>query len=66
MRTGAECTIEALKDAGVKTIFGLPGGTVLDLFDQLARAPFEFFLVRHEPIWLMAMPAQQESPVAVS
>ena len=48
MRTGAECTIDALKDAGVKTIFGLPGGTVLDIFDQLARAPFEFFLVRHE------------------
>ena len=48
MRSGAECTIDALKAAGVKTIFGLPGGTVLDLFDQLARAPFEFFLVRHE------------------
>jgi acetolactate synthase-1/2/3 large subunit len=48
MRSGAECTIDALKDAGVKTIFGLPGGTVLDLFDQLVRAPFEFFLVRHE------------------
>ena len=48
MRSGAECTIDALKAAGVKTIFGLPGGTVLDLFDQLARAPFEFFLVHHE------------------
>ena len=48
MRSGAECTVDALKQAGVKTIFGLPGGTVLDLFDQLARAPFEFFLVRHE------------------
>ncbi len=48
MRSGAKCTIDALKDAGVKTIFGLPGGTVLDLFDELARAPLEFFLVRHE------------------
>jgi acetolactate synthase-1/2/3 large subunit len=48
MRSGAKCTIDALKDAGVKTLFGLPGGTVLDLFDELARAPLEFFLVRHE------------------
>ena len=48
MRTGAECVIDALKDAGVDTVFGLPGGTVLDIFDELARAPFEFFLVRHE------------------
>ena len=48
MRTGAECTIDALKDAGVTTLFGLPGGTVLDLFAQLYHAPFEFVLVRHE------------------
>ena len=48
MRSGAKCTIDALKDAGVKTIFGLPGGTVLDLFAELYHAPFEFFLTRHE------------------
>ncbi len=48
MRTGAECTIDALKDAGVKTVFGLPGGTVLDIFARLYHAPFEFVLVRHE------------------
>jgi acetolactate synthase-1/2/3 large subunit len=48
MRTGAQCVIDGLKDAGVTTVFGLPGGAVLDLFDTLARAPFEFVLVRHE------------------
>jgi acetolactate synthase-1/2/3 large subunit len=48
MRTGAKCLIDALKDAGVKTIFGLPGGTVLDIFAELYHAPFEFVLVRHE------------------
>ncbi len=48
MRTGAQCTIDALADAGVKTVFGLPGGTVLDLFARLYHAPFEFILVRHE------------------
>jgi acetolactate synthase-1/2/3 large subunit len=48
MRTGAKCVIDALKDAGVKQVFGLPGGTVLDIFAELYHAPFEFFLVRHE------------------
>ena len=48
MRTGAECIMEALEKAGVKTIFGLPGGSVLDIFAQLYHAPFEFILSRHE------------------
>ena len=48
MRSGAECVIDGLKQAGVKTIFGLPGGSVLDLFSSLYHAPFEFFLTRHE------------------
>ena len=48
MRTGAECIIDALERAGVKTVFGLPGGAVLDIFAQLYHAPFEFILSRHE------------------
>jgi acetolactate synthase-1/2/3 large subunit len=40
--------MDGLKDAGVDTIFGLPGGTVLDLFDAMVRSPFHFVLVRHE------------------
>ncbi len=48
MRTGAQCVMDGLKDAGVDTIFGLPGGTVLDLFDTMVRYPFHFVLVRHE------------------
>jgi acetolactate synthase-1/2/3 large subunit len=40
--------MDGLKDAGVDTIFGLPGGTVLDLFDVMVRSPFHFVLVRHE------------------
>ena len=48
MRTGADIVIEGLLRAGVKTLFGLPGGTVLDIFDRLSRAPLEFFLTRHE------------------
>ncbi len=48
MRTGVECLMDGLKRAGVKTIFGLPGGSVLDIFQKLYRAPFEFILARHE------------------
>jgi len=40
--------IDGLKKAGVKTIFGLPGGQVLDIFSKIYHAPFEFILVRHE------------------
>ena len=47
-RSGAQCVIEGLEKAGVKTIFGLPGGAVLDIFSKLYHAPFEFILARHE------------------
>ncbi len=47
-RTGAECVIEGIERAGVKTVFGLPGGAVLDIFARLYHAPFEFILSRHE------------------
>ena len=40
--------MDGLQKAGVKTIFGLPGGAVLDIFSRLYHAPFEFILVRHE------------------
>ncbi|HMU32067.1 MAG TPA: hypothetical protein PKD43_18335, partial [Nitrospira sp.] len=33
--TGSEILIECLKAEGVKTIFALPGGVVLKIFDML-------------------------------
>jgi len=48
MRTGAQCIVDGLQEAGVKTMFGLPGGTVLDIFAELYHAPIEFILTRHE------------------
>ncbi len=48
MKTGAECILQGLQDAGVETVFGLPGGAVLDLFAALYRSPIEFLLTRHE------------------
>ena len=47
-RNGADCVVEGLSKCGVKTIFGLPGGMVLDLFSKIYHAPFEFILTRHE------------------
>ncbi len=48
MRSGAKCIIDSLEQAGVTTIFGLPGGTVLDLFAELYHSPIKFVLSRHE------------------
>lgn len=48
MRTGAQCIVESLEKAGVDTIFGLPGGQVLNIFSELYNAPFQFILTRHE------------------
>jgi acetolactate synthase-1/2/3 large subunit len=48
MKSGAECVVEGLERAGVKTLFGLPGGSVLDLFSHLYHSPIEFILARHE------------------
>ncbi len=36
-RIGAEILIGCLKEQGVKTVFGYPGGTVLDIYDALYR-----------------------------
>jgi acetolactate synthase-1/2/3 large subunit len=49
-KTGAEILFESLKQEGVDTIFGLPGGAVLTLYDALAKYSEEIrhFLVRHE------------------
>ncbi len=47
--TGAEIVVRALKDHGVKHIFGYPGGAVLPLYDALyQQKDVEHILVRHE------------------
>ena len=47
--TGAEIFVEALKREGVKTIFALPGGVVLKIFDVLhQQCDVEVILTRHE------------------
>ena len=47
--TGAEMVIQALKDQGVDTIFGYPGGAVLPIYDEIIQQDgLEHILVRHE------------------
>jgi acetolactate synthase-1/2/3 large subunit len=46
--TGAQIMMEVLKEEGVDTIFGFPGGVVIDIFDELAKTDIRSVLVRHE------------------
>jgi acetolactate synthase-1/2/3 large subunit len=49
MMSGAAMVVEALKDVGVKHVFGYPGGAVLDIYDALfAQDDVKHVLVRHE------------------
>jgi acetolactate synthase-1/2/3 large subunit len=45
---GSQILFRALEAEKVDTIFGYPGGKVLDLFDELYRSPIKHILVRHE------------------
>ncbi|MDL2264225.1 biosynthetic-type acetolactate synthase large subunit [Synergistaceae bacterium OttesenSCG-928-I11] len=46
--TGAQIVMKSLEDEGIHTIFGLPGGTVIPLYDAIYDSPIKHVLVRHE------------------
>lgn len=46
--TGAQIFFESLKAEGVEVIFGLPGGVLLDLYDEMPKHDVRHILVRHE------------------
>jgi len=47
--TGADIVLESLKQIGIDTVFGYPGGVVLPLYDRLPFHPeVRHILVRHE------------------
>lgn len=48
--TGSEIVIECLKEQGVDTIFGYPGGTILNIYDEIYRHQDEIthILTSHE------------------
>ncbi|WP_026662505.1 biosynthetic-type acetolactate synthase large subunit [Butyrivibrio proteoclasticus] len=48
--TGAQIVLECLKEQGVNTIFGYPGGTILNIYDELYKQSDNFLhiLTSHE------------------
>ena len=47
--TGARIVVQALKDQGVDTVFGYPGGAVLPIYDEIFQQnDIRHILVRHE------------------
>ncbi|MDD9715382.1 acetolactate synthase 3 large subunit [Dinoroseobacter sp. PD6] len=47
--TGAQMVVQALKDQGVDTVFGYPGGAVLPIYDEIFQQnEIKHILVRHE------------------
>ncbi|OZG60970.1 acetolactate synthase 1 catalytic subunit [Bifidobacterium lemurum] len=47
--TGAQALVRSLEELGVKDVFGLPGGAILPVYDEIKDSTkFRFVLVRHE------------------
>ena len=46
--TGAQILLIMLKQESVDTIFGFPGGVLLDIYDEIFRSDIRHILVRHE------------------
>jgi len=46
--SGAQIFFECLKAEGVEVIFGLPGGAVIDIYDEMPKHDIRHILVRHE------------------
>ena len=45
---GAELVVSALKQQGIKTVFGYPGGAIMPIYDALYDGGVEHILCRHE------------------
>ena len=46
--TGSQILLECLRQEGVETIFGFPGGAVINIYDDLFDSPINHILTRHE------------------
>ncbi|MEA1928494.1 MAG: biosynthetic-type acetolactate synthase large subunit, partial [Candidatus Auribacterota bacterium] len=45
---GAKLLLDCLVKEGVEVMFGYPGGSVIDIFDEFQNYPIRFILTRHE------------------
>ena len=48
MTTVAESIADQLVEAGVEVVFGLPGGEIVEILDEVRRRNIDFVLVRNE------------------
>jgi len=46
--SGAQVFFECLKAEGVETMFGFPGGAIIDIYDEMPKHKIHHVLVRHE------------------
>ncbi len=46
--TGGQILMQTLVDEDVETIFGFPGGAVIEIYDELVKTDIQHVLVRHE------------------
>ncbi len=46
--TGSQIMMKVLQEEGVETIFGYPGGVIIDIFDELDKTDIQHVLVRQE------------------
>ena len=46
--TGSQILLESLRLEGVETVFGYPGGAVINIYDDLYDSPIMHILTRHE------------------
>ncbi|MBW1817522.1 MAG: biosynthetic-type acetolactate synthase large subunit [Deltaproteobacteria bacterium] len=46
--TGAQILMKVLAEEGVETVFGFPGGAVIDIYHELVKTDIQHVLVRHE------------------
>ena len=47
--TGSEIVVECLKEQGVDTVFGYPGGTILNIYDALYKHSDEITHISNIP-----------------
>ena len=62
---GSEIVLECLKEQGVDTVFGYPGGAILNIYDELYKQSdkIHHVLTSHEQeyVWLHPVRGQQTS-----
>ena len=47
--TGAQALVRSLEDLGIEDVFGVPGGAILPVYDEIKDdTKFHFMLMRHE------------------